>query len=152
MNFREAKNINQLSLIRMIAFAMLVIMPLVLLALMFVVSPPKQSGGEIEIALLILLIVGMIQPLLIPLISRIQIQNWQNENSENKNPAILFFMISLIKFSFIEAIYIYGLVVYLLSGDMLKALYFYPVGIGWSVVHWPMRVRFDNFINRLSKK
>ena len=77
----SAAKINQLSLIRMIAMAMLVIMPLILLALMFVVSPPKQSGGEIEIALLILLIVGMTQPLVIPLISRIQIQNWQKETS-----------------------------------------------------------------------
>ena len=61
-------------------------------------------------------------------------------------------MLSLIKFSLIEAIYIYGLVVYLLSGDILKALYFYPVGIAWSVVHWPTRDRFENFVNRLSKE
>ena len=149
---KSAAKSNQLSLIRMIAFAMLVIMPLVLLALMFVVSPPKQSGGEIEIALLILLIVGMFQPLVLPVITRIQIQNWQEENSENKSPAILFFMLSLIKFSLIEAIYIYGLVVYLLSGDMIKALYFYPVGIGWSVVHWPTHERFEKFVSRLSEK
>ena len=149
---KSAAKSNQLSLIRMIAIAMLVIMPLVLLSLMFVVSPPKQSGGEIEMTLLILLIVGMIQPLVIPIISRIQIQNWREENFEKKNPAILFFMLSLIKFSLIEAIYIYGLVVYLLSGDILKALYFYPVGIAWSVVHWPTRDRFENFVNRLSKE
>ena len=149
---KSAAKSNQLSLIRMIAIAMLVIMPLVLLSLMFVVSPPKQSGGEIEMTLLILLIVGMIQPLVIPIISRIQIQNWREETFEKKNPAILFFMLSLIKFSLIEAIYIYGLVVYLLSGDILKALYFYPVGIAWSVVHWPTRDRFENFVNRLSKE
>ncbi len=149
---KDEVKINQFKLIRMIAFAMLIFMPLVLLSLMFVVSPPKQSGGEIEMTLLILLIVGMIQPLVIPLISRIQIQNWRKENFEKKNPAILFFMLSLIKFSLIEAIYIYGLVVYLLSGDMLKALYFYPVGIGWSVVHWPTRNRLENFVNRLSEK
>lgn len=149
---KDEVKINQFKLIRMIAFTMLIFMPLVLLSLMFVVSPPRQSGGEIEIALLILLIVGMIQPLVIPIISRIQIQNWQKENSENKSPAILFFMLSLIKLSLIEAIYIYGLVVYLLSGDMTKALYFYPVGIAWSVVHWPTSQRFENFVSKLSEK
>lgn len=144
--------INQLQLIKMITFAMLIFMPLVFLVLMFIVDPPRQSGGEIEIMLLILLIVGMVQPLAIPVISKIQIQNWLKEKSETKSPAALFVMLSIIKSSFIEAIYIYGLVVYLLSGDMLKALYFYPVGIAWSVVHWPTRARLENFVNRLSKE
>ena len=152
MSFAEAKNIKQLSVIRMVAFSMLIFMPLVFLALMFVVKPPRQSGGEIEIMLLILLIVGMLQPLTIPIISKIQIQNWQKENYEKKSPAVLFFMLSIIKFSLIEAIYIYGLIVYFISGDMSRALYFYPIGIAWSVVHWPTRDRFENFVSRLSEK
>ncbi len=136
----------------MIAFAMLIVMPVIFLISMFIVSPPQQSGGEIEIMLLILLIVGMLQPLAIPIIEKVQCQNWLKEKSETKNPAALFVTLSIIKSSFIEAIYIYGLVVYLLSGDILKALYFYPVGIAWSVVHWPTRDRFENFVSRLSEK
>lgn len=144
--------INQFKLIRMITFAMLIFMPLVFLALMFIVDPPRQSGGEIEIMLLILLIVGMVQPLAIPVISRIQIQNWLKEESETKSPAALFVMLSIIKSAFIETIYIYGLIVYFFSGDIIKALYFYPVGIAWSVVHWPTRDRFENFVSKLSEK
>lgn len=144
--------INQLQLIRIITFSMLVFMPLVFLALMFVVDPPQQSGGEIEIMLLILLLVGMLQPLTIPIISKIQIQNWLKEESETKSPAALFVMLSIIKSAFIETIYIYGLIVYFLSGDIIKALYFYPVGIAWTVVHWPTRRRFENFVSRLSEK
>ena len=143
---------NQLSLIRMIAFAMLIVMPVIFLVSMFIVSPPKQSGGEIEIMFLILLVVGMLQPLAIPIIEKIQIQNWLKEESETKSPAALFVMLSIIKSSFIEGIYIYGLVVYFLSGDMIRALYFYPIGIVWSVVHWPTRQRFENFISRLSEQ
>ena len=136
----------------MIAFAMLIVMPVIFLVSMFIVSPPKQSGGEIEIMLLILLVVGMLQPLAIPIIEKIQIQNWLKEESETKSPAALFVMLSIIKSSFIEGIYIYGLVVYFLSGDMIRALYFYPIGIVWSVVHWPTRQRFENFISRLSEQ
>ena len=143
---------NQLSLIRMIAIAMLIVMPVIFLVSMFIVSPPKQSGGEIEIMFLILLVVGMLQPLAIPIIEKIQIQNWLKEESETKSPAALFVMLSIIKSSFIEGIYIYGLVVYFLSGDMIRALYFYPIGIVWSVVHWPTRQRFENFISRLSEQ
>ncbi|MCH7690289.1 MAG: hypothetical protein IIA17_04500 [candidate division Zixibacteria bacterium] len=143
---------NQLSLIRMIAIAMLIVMPVIFLVSMFIVSPPKQSGGEIEIMFLILLVVGMLQPLAIPIIEKIQIQNWLKEESETKSPAALFVMLSIIKSSFIEGIYIYGLVVYFLSGDMIRALYFYPIGIVWSVVHWPTRQRFENFVSRLSEQ
>ncbi len=144
--------INQFKLIRMIAFALLVIMPLLLLGIIYLIEPPRQSGGEIEIMLLILLIVGMLQPLTIPIISKIQIQNWLKEESETKSPAALFVMLSIIKSAFIETIYIYGLIVYFLSGDMTKALYFYPIGIAWSVVHWPTRDRFEIFVSRLSEK
>ena len=143
---------NQLSLIRMIAIAMLIVMPVIFLVSMFIVSPPKQSGGEIEIMLLILLVVGMLQPLAIPIIEKIQIQNWLKEESETKSPAALFVMLSIVKSSFIEGIYIYGLVVYFLSGDMIRALYFYPISIVWSVVHWPTRQRFENFVSRLSEQ
>ena len=136
----------------MIAIAMLIVMPVIFLVSMFIVSPPKQSGGEIEIMFLILLVVGMLQPLAIPIIEKIQIQNWLKEESETKSPAALFVMLSIIKSSFIEGIYIYGLVVYFLSGDMIRALYFYPIGIVWSVVHWPTRQRFENFISRLSEQ
>ena len=94
----------------------------------------------------------MLQPLTIPFISKIQIQNWLKEESESKSPAALFVMLSIIKSSLIETIYIYGLIVYFLSGDIIKSLYFYPVGIAWSVVHWPTRGRFDNFVSRLRKE
>ncbi len=129
---------------------MLIFMPLLYLLIMYLVQVDEQSGGQIEMMLYILLIVGMLQPLTSPLIARVQIQNWQKANSEKKNPASLFFSFALIRFSLIEAIYIYGLVVYFLSGDMTRALYFYPVGIVWSLLQWPTRERFENFVTKLS--
>jgi len=144
--------INQLQLVRMIAFGMLIIMPLLLIGFIYLIDPPEQSGGEIEMTLLILLIVGMLQPLAIPVIAKAHIQNWQRDNSETKSPAALFVMLSIVKFSLIEAIYIYALVVYLLSGNPANASYFYPVGMAWSAVHWPTRQRFENFVSKLNEK
>ena len=91
----------------------------------------------------------MLQPLTIPLITKVQIQFWKISVIEMKDPAGLFFNLALIKISMIEAIYIYGLVVYILLGDMIKALYFYPIGMAWSVVYWPTRDRFAIFNSRL---
>ena len=131
---------------------MLIFLPLVFLLVMYIVEIQEQTGGQIEMMQYILLIVGMLQPLTILIITRVQIQFWQKSVLEKKTPASLFLSLALIKLSMIVAIYIYGLVVYFLSGDMIKALYFYPVGIAWSVVHWPTRDRFENFVNRLSKE
>ena len=152
MSLTKTANLNQPQVARNIALATLIFLPLVFLLVMNIVEIQKQTGGQIDIMQYILLIVGMLQPLTIPIITRVQVQFWQKSILKRKNPDSLFLSLALIKYSMIVAIYIYGLVVYFLSGDMIKALYFYPIGIAWSVVHWPTRDRFDNFVSRLSKE
>lgn len=135
-----------------LAVSTLIFIPIVYLFVMYFVQLPERHGGETEILQYILLIVGILQPLTIPLITRVQIRFWQQSKLEKKSPASLFFSLALIRFPLVLAIYIYGLVVYFLSGDIIKAIYFYPIGITWSVVHWPTRGRFENFISRLSER
>ena len=152
MNSTNVINLDQFRTARIITLAMLIFLPLVFLLVMYIVEIQEQTGGQIEMMQYILLIVGMLQPLTILIITRVQIQFWQKSVLEKKTPASLFLSLALIKLSMIVAIYIYGLVVYFLSGDMIKALYFYPIGMAWSVVYWPTRDRFENFVNRLSKE
>jgi len=152
LSLTKTANLNQSQVARIIALAMLIFLPLVFLPVMYIVEIQEQTGGQIDMTQYILLIIGVLQPLTIPLITRVQVQFWQKSVLERKNPASLFLSLALIKYLMIVAIYIYSLVVYFLSGDMIKALYFYPIGMVWSVVHWPTRQRFENSVSRLSEK
>ena len=144
-------HLNELKVATIVALAMLIIIPLIFLLVMYFVEVPSQQGGQIEMMQYILLIVGMLQPLTFPLITKVQVQFWQKSVLEKKSPASLFLSLALIRLSIIEAIYVYGLVVYFVSGEMTRALYFYPIGIAWTVVHWPTRQRFEKFVSRLSE-
>ena len=135
-----------------LAFSTLIFSPIVYLFVIYFVKLPGRHGGEIEIMQYILMIVGTLQPLTIHLIAKVQIDFWKKSKLEKKSPASLFFSLALIRFTLVLAIYVYGMVVYFLSGDMIKALYFYPIGIAWSVLIWPTRERFENFVSRLSEK
>jgi hypothetical protein len=57
----------------------------------------------------------------------------------------LFTSISVIEFILVESVYIYGLVVYIITGDMMRMLSFYPVAVIWTVVYWPRRSAWDKF-------
>lgn len=150
MSIPDFVKIDPFKLTKIIAIILFVISPPIYLVIMYYVKIPVRQGGEFEIMQYILLMVGMLQPLTIPLITKVQVQFWKKSVFEKKNPASLFLSLALIKYSMIVAIYIYGLVVYFLSGDMTRALYFYPIGMTWSAVHWPTRGRFETFVRRLS--
>ena len=65
----------------------------------------------------ILLILALVQPLIIPFIEKFQISNFRKNLKSKMTPEQLYFSVSIIKYTFVESIYIYGLVTYLVSND-----------------------------------
>lgn len=109
---------------------------------------PERAGGEYQFLFYILFIVALVQPVLTPLIARMQINSYKKYQSQ-MNPRQLFFSLAIIKFAFVESIYMYALVVFILSGDLNAMLYFYPVGIIWSLVYWPRRSTVEKYLQRV---
>ena len=143
---------KHLGTLKIITWAMLVFAPAVYLIIASMVRiDPSPSGTPDNLIIYILLIVGVTSPVMGLVIERIQIQAFKTNQNSKMSPANLFFTVSIIKMAMVEAVYIYGLVVYLLTGSFLNLLYFYPIGIIWSFVHWPRRIKYDQLVERLKQ-
>lgn len=127
-----------------------------------------SNGGETELMFYILLVFSILQPGILPLIERYQI-NIFSKNPDSKAVNLntesfpemtlpkkgtkygLYQTVSIIKAAFVEAIYIYGLVVYLISGDIMNMYYFYPIGIIWTMLYFPTKSRCKAFLEKVER-
>ena len=134
-----------------LAVILLIGAPIIYLIIIGSLSIAPRTGGEVDLLFYIFLIVSIVEPVLIPVIERYQINMYQKSRFSRMSPGQLFTSISIIKFALIETIYIYGLIMYLFSADFLKVVYFYLIGITWSVIHWPRRSSWDKFRKVLDK-
>ena len=143
---------KQLRLVKIMALIMLVAGPVILLVIASVINmqqPPEGTPDTMIIYLFLMIAIG--SPALVPLIVRSQIQTYRSNPNSQMTPANLFFTISIIGMAFVEASYIYGFVSFLLTGEMVNMLYFYPVGMAWSFMYWPKREKYDQLLERLSR-
>ncbi|MDH4158238.1 MAG: hypothetical protein OEW00_13285 [candidate division Zixibacteria bacterium] len=144
----DGAGMAQFKRVRLFAFLILVAAPLVYLVIIYAVPFPRKSGGEYDMMLYILLIVAMIQPAAYLFIERFHLTIQRQQRPSAMQPDRLFFTLSLIKFAFVEAIYIYGLVVAIISGIANHALYFYAIGIIWTFILWPRRGAYEHFMQK----
>jgi len=71
--------------------------------------------------------------------------------SQAKSPVHLYFMLSIIQMAMVEAIYVYGFIVFILTARLTYMLYFYPIGIAWSFVYWPRREKYTQLLEKLNR-
>ena len=145
-NAREFKKSQAL------AVALLVVAPAVYLLVAYAIQIDSRTGGEADMLFYILLIVAIVEPAVAPLIRRFHLNRYRTGGTSRMSPGQLFTSISVIEFVLVELIYIYGLVVYIITGDMMRMLSFYPVALIWSVVYWPRRSAWDKFSRAIEVK
>lgn len=136
---------------RLLAIAMLVAAPLLYLVITAFVSDQSVAGSPVELVFYILLIVALGQPAAAFLIERFQLRAYTTRTETKMSPAQLLFMIGIIKYAMVEAVFIYGLIAFFISHDMNYMLPFYGIGIAWGFVHWPRRERWERTIESLEK-
>ncbi|MCP4603450.1 MAG: hypothetical protein GY847_23515 [Proteobacteria bacterium] len=109
------------------------------------------SGGEgvNDMVAYILLIVALAQGALVKVIERFQVQSYRKNPQASATPAQFFVTVSIISMAVIESIYLFGLVVFILSGDYLHLARFYIIGIGWTLCYWPRRTKFESFVQEM---
>lgn len=135
-----------------LAVALLVVAPAVYLLVAYVIQIDPRTGGEVDMLFYILLIVAIVELAVAPLIRRFHLNRYRPYGTSRMSPGQLFTSISVIEFVLVELIYIYGLVVYIITGDMMRMLSFYPVALIWSVVYWPRRSAWDKFSRAIEVK
>ena len=140
---------KKFKIIRLMAVVMLIVAPAIYLVVANVVTLQPKSGGEHDIMFYILLLVALSQPSVLPLIERFQIDRFRHEYSSKASPVGFLTVMFLSKFAVIEAVYIWGLVILFVTGDLTRALLFSPIGAIWSVVYWPREDKMKRTLERL---
>ena len=135
--------------VKWLAIFMLIVAPVIYLIVAYSI-PARELAKEPGTDLMFygLLVIAIIEPVAYPLIERFHLSQVRPRAHQAMMVEQLYVTLSIIKMALIEAIYIYGLVAYLVTHAMDRMLYFYPIGIIWSVVYWPTRDRFERFLSR----
>lgn len=152
-----------------------IIAPLIYIYLATQFTPPVQEGGHVDMMLYILLIVALVLPALSPIIDRSQIAYYRkiylakeekpaqngikslidranygvDSHTPQGSPMKFFTTLAILKGALVDAVYLFGFVVFFLSGDIIKMLYFYPIGILWTLVHFPRKSQYESLVERL---
>ena len=152
MNDETEQIEKQFRKLKIIAMAMLIGAPIICLVVASVVKLPEPPlGSPDNLIVYLFLMIAIASPAFVPVIVRSQIQTFRSNPKSKMTPANLFFLISITSMAFAEAAYIHGLVVFMLTGELVTMLYFYPVGIAWSFVYWPKREKYDQLVEKLNR-
>ena len=156
MNVIDETTEKNLKTVTIITWAMLVLAPIAYLVVGWLMRDRAavQAGGVQagkDVLVYILFVLAMVQPAMAFVIARFHISQFKTNPQSGTNPVNLFTTLSIIKMAMVEVIYIYGLVCVFLTAEFQNMLYFYPVGLVWSVVHWPTRARYLKLEEELTK-
>lgn len=133
-----------------LALVILVIAPLIYICLVsFVLQPTSNFEPKQEFILYIFIILSIFQPIAYTFIERLQISNFKNSSMTAMTTEKLYTTLSIIKFSFVESIYIYGLVEYFLGGDKFHFMIFVVIAMCWSVFVWPKKEKYEKFLMKV---
>jgi hypothetical protein len=109
-------------------------------------------GKEQKVLVWVLLLVGALSPAVLPAVERFQRKLVRLDGRPSTDAARLFTTIGITRQAFVEAVYIYGLVVLLITGDFSRMLWFYPIGAIWTLVYWPRRSAQQSFIRAVEEE
>lgn len=146
------KHLKEFRKTNIIAWGLLVGAPIAYLVAMFSIDPGLSAEAGNELMFYLLLVIALIQPVVYYPIKKFQIGTFQRNRKTAMSTAQLYFTLSIIKFSLVESSFIYGLVIYFITGSISSALYFYPIGIAWSIVYWPRENKFMQFLEKVGDK
>jgi hypothetical protein len=152
LNQPEEQSEKQLRLLKAASWLVYVVMPIVwLLAAQFLISGGMSPKAGRELVLYLLLAVAIIEPATGLLITRIGIENYRKGKSPSKTPAHLFLSVSVFQMFMVQNIYFFGFIAFLLTDEFKHLLYFYPVGVAWSLVCWPRSEKYTRLLERLKR-
>jgi len=149
---------------RLLALMFLVVTPLVVLIIACLIKVKKMyPEGTDNFVIYVIFIVAFITPLISIIVKKVQINNYRRNKGKvlNTGPLALekqykemttgqfFISLLIVQLAFVEATYIYGFMVFLISGELVNILYFYIIGIIWSFIFWPREEKTKNFMKSL---
>lgn len=140
---------NPLDVSRFFSFICFVVAPLMYVYLATNILSFDWDVESINIIMTILLIYGGFAPLVMAVIRRKIVSAYNKGKSKFKSPEDAWSKFSIMQVGVGSGNFAFGLLIYFLSGDIQKMLYFYPIGIVWAIFLWPTRKRYEDFISKI---
>ncbi len=137
-------------LLQLIAIAIGIVAPIAYLIVAKVSTVPVSTQTPADMITYILMIFGAFQPAVAPIVNRMQVNQYLRARTR-PSPGKFFINITIIRLALAEAIFVYGLMVYFLSGEFNRMLYFYPLGAVWMLVYWPRKGKYESFIELVER-
>lgn len=143
-------NKKNFRMVKIIAYATMVFSPVVYVFIpVFVEAVPQLDGAE-HILFYILYFLAMVVPSLSYIIEKYYLSDC-SRNTVTSDAEKIYFSISVMKFSMTLSVYIFGLIVFFITGDASRFYMYYPIGIIWTFIHWPTEKKYNDFMNKCKK-
>ncbi len=149
LNEEQKKEIKRGMLVSLMTF---VVGPILYFLIVLYIETPVPADGPKELLYYMLLGIAVFEPALYPLLERFQIAGFKRANSPMLTTAKLLSTLMIIKGAMVNAIYIYGVVAYLMTADFDKIYPFYIVGVFWSIFYWPRRDTIESKLQELEAR
>lgn len=153
MNQYDEPTEKQLRVLKIITWMFLVVAPCVYLVIAFsMITTGIEARAGNELMLYLLLVVALLNVgVAAPVIVSAETRKFKAGAYQGRTPVHFFFTLSIIQMAMVEAVYIFGLVAFLVTGKFFNMLCFYPIGIAWSFVYWPRRSRYQELLEKLNR-
>ncbi len=137
--------------VQIITWIILVGLPVVYLVIAWYMRITRLAPKEYDqFMIYLLLIVAILLPIMIPVLERSQIKSLRSNPDAILVAGRLFQALSITRAALIEIVYLLGIVTFFITGDLLQMIWFYPIGIIWSILFWPRQAGFQRLIEKLS--
>ena len=137
---------------KIIAICLTIGLPVVILLVSAILSPkPFAPDGVNNMMVFILLIVAIVDPTFYFVIEKTKVSEYRKSTASQMAPDQLYRSLVLVRLALAASCYVMALVVFLITHDILQMLFFYPIGIIWTVILWPRPSGRERFMARLSQ-
>lgn len=140
---------KQFQITRFVAFAMLVLAPIVFVVITYIAEPTGELGEGTTFVFYALLVVALVAPSVYLFVERVQVANYIKNPKSEMSPAQLFTSLTVNKCAFVEEAFLFGLVMFFLTADRTYMWYFYAIGAAWAAVYWPTEGKFEEFMKKV---
>ena len=137
---------------RIIALFLLIVAPLNYLSVAYYNLVGSKTSEFIDIIMPILLIYGIFAPFVLLIIKKTMLIAYNKGKMKFKSPEHAWRKLSIMQTAVVSGIFAFGFIIFLMSGDIQRMLYFYPIGVVWVFFGWPTRKRYENFIEQIKQQ
>lgn len=148
IKFSEIKPLRNAQLM---AAAIYIGAPLLYLIAGYYMNLQETDNPANDLMFRILIFFSLFQPSLGYLIEKFHISMYRRNASNRQTPEKLFFTVGITKIAMVNAVFLYGLVVVIITGDFNNFSYFYLLGTVWAFVLFPTKKSYDKFMEKINR-